>query len=163
MRLFKPIDKYVMLNETGKLSINPDFTLDDVLDKLHYYELIETSLPISAEWRIFGNYRVSCSNYAEYNRTYYAYDMPIDIFLKACPNATTRTINALKRADIKTVKDLIDSRVSWSWQIIDKVNGIGKEQMREIHKTLLALKDWARTGLNKDGQTEFITMEENKE
>lgn len=163
MGFYEPSIKYVRINkDTGEFSIADGIDLEEVLSKLYYYELVEDAI-ISNEihWKLFDKYFISCRNYDEFRRYYYAYELPIEELIKKCPEVTTRTRNAIAKAGIMKVSDLINSTVNWSWSIVDKIPGVGKKQYLLIFKALTELKYWTYHGRTRDGRTEFITEENN--
>ena len=127
--------------ENKSMTIAKDYTIDDVMLKLAYYEKIEQQQSIDTHLTILEKYRIYVGNFDEYERIYDAYTMPIEEFLKDVENCNTRMRNALAKAGIKRVCDLIDTGpYSSTFSIIHKIPGIGKESHRSIHKALLNLK-----------------------
>lgn len=154
MGAFAPIEKYVYLNEKGELSIADGKTLEDILSKLYYYETVENEHSITATWKILDEYVISCRNFEEYRRVCYAYNLPISDLLKNYSDITSRTRNALNKAGIVKVADLINSENKWGWSVIDKIPGVGKQQYLIIFRAVHKLKQWGYFGKADDG-TEF--------
>lgn len=159
MDLYKPIEKYVCENANHELSIADGKTLENVLSKLYFYEKIEEKISVNGRWALCGKYAISFKNYDEFNRICYAYYFPIDSLLKKCPDITTRTKNALKRAGIERVMDLIDGDRLWAWSVIDKIPGVGKKQSNIIFQAINKLKRWSHYGQTVDG-IDFYDLQE---
>ena len=127
--------------ENATFSIIEGYTIDDVMYKLAYYERIEQKKSIDTYLTILEKYKICACNFDEYLRIVDAYKMPIEDFLKDVENCNTRMRNALAKAGIERVCDLIDTGpYSSTFSIIDKIQGIGKESHRNIHKALSNLK-----------------------
>ena len=155
----KPLEKYVHVNENNELSIEDGRTLNDILYKLCFYEWVEEKIHIGGSWAIFGKYSVLCQNYDEYLRTCHAYNLSVSSLLKNVPEVTSRTTNALKRAGIEKVMDLIESEVRETWSIIDKVPGVGDRQYQFIRRAIRKLERWCKFGETDDGM-DFYNLEE---
>ena len=161
MNSFKPNNRYVNVDKNGNLSIAEGIELEEVLSKLHYYELVEASSKSNSIcWKLYGKYPIDCRNYEEFQRYVYAYNLPIKQLLKKYPGVTKRTLNALNRNEIKYVKDFINTKHGWSWSIIDKITGVGKQQYLIIFKALMKLKHWTYYGYDENGNAEFFNEEE---
>ena len=125
--------------------INDGFTITNVMAKLYYYESImedEDSCHSATTLVILGKYKIYAHNYDDYKRILEAYTMPIDIFLKDVEGCNTRMVNALKKANINQVSDLISTEpYSSPFRPISKIPGIGKETHKELYRALIRLED----------------------
>lgn len=140
------INKMVNVDENCNKTIADGYSIEDVLDKLSYYEAIEQYHGISEEFKILGKYRIHAQNYDAFKRIVAAYEMPIEEFLKDVENCDTRMKNTLKKAGINQVSDLINSKVPWSWQMLDKIPGIGKKSHIALSRALNRLKEMSERG-----------------
>lgn len=164
MNLYKPANRYVNEDENGNLSITENVDLQEVLSKLHYYELVEASGKTNdIHWMLWGKYYISCRSYEEFQRYVYAYDLPLEKLLKKYPGVTKRSFNTLKKDGIETVKDLINTTHSWNWSIVEKIPGIGKQQYHIIIMALRQLKYWTNHGYDINGNADFFNEEETNE
>lgn len=134
-------------HENNTFSIAKGYTIDDVMYKLAYYERIECQKSISTYLTILDKYRIRANNFDEFQRIFDAYTMPIEEFLKDVENCNTRMRNALKKANIEQVCDLIDNgEYSSNFSMIKKIPGIGKEPYRNIYRALHRLRTKAEFG-----------------
>ena len=125
--------------------INDGFTITNVMAKLYYYESVmedEDGNGLRSDALvILGKYKVYAHNYDDYKRIMKAYTMPIDIFLKDVEGCNSRMLNALKKANINQVSDLIETGpYSSPFVPVDKIPGIGKSPHRELYNALRRLK-----------------------
>lgn len=148
--MFAKTRQYVEQDSDGKYRIREGCDLEDVLCKLHFYETVKPRRWM--EFYIHGNYRVGCSSFEEYVRIWHALDLSIDDFLKACPNVTTRTRNALKKANIHKVKDLIIPSFATSMIMITKIPGVGEAQYLELQKAIQKLENLIECGYDEDDE-----------
>lgn len=139
----------ISTDSNGKKIIAEGYTVQNVIDKLYYYELFEQYYDAYQTFKIFGKYYITPRNYDDLLRIVAAYNMPIDEFLKDVKDCNTRMRNALRKANIERVCDLIDSSVSWDWKIIDKIPGIGKKPHYELCRALIRLQN-NRTEIEKE-------------